>query len=204
MFAAEMLRDVQACSVLSKLELLFDCAGRAAAAVAAAAAAAVPLGPPRDEASTAVAAAARLALFDVVGALRTAAINARGAGAVPQSGTLPSQLLSIARQLHKADRKKLVFRFHPDRLVYMLGYAPSEIEKAMATKATHFLNVLLGDDAQHSSVAMAMSTLEELNALRIPPPQAAAAGVGGGAEDVADLLERLRLAGAHSGRRRGA
>ena len=209
-FAATTLREMDDAGVLDALERVFDAS---VATNAAAAAAAVP---------QLVAVPAPTVLdpsrYDVVAALREAAVAARKDLDSTLPVVLPPNWMYFKRTLdvlHKADKRKLLLRFHPDRLMVreLSGRMPSPEEIALGTKAMTLLNALFTlppDDkvvlleavalkaeivaAERVIIAAAEHAARGVPGL-VPPMPPTFGGRGGGAvaENLSELLASLRM-----------
>jgi hypothetical protein len=185
-FAATTLREIDDAGVLDALERVFD------AGTAAAIASNVPIVPTVLEPSR----------FDVVAALREAALAARPGTSVLPIAPCWADFMRALGVLHKTDIRKLQLRFHPDRLMRELGREPSLKEIALGNKAMTFLNALFEKPPNELCVLNEAKMLKAEIAAAERVLAAAAAheaavppssGGSGGAEDLAELLSSLRM-----------
>jgi hypothetical protein len=129
-FAKDMLLQLTSCRIMSHLEDLFD----------------VATAPLPEQATTCQQGKSPKEVadhFDI-----SDAISSNLQSAVPHHPLLSSppsytELRSAVRIIPKQDTKKLRLRFHPDRLVRVIGHPPSGDEARMSTIAMQILNALV-------------------------------------------------------------
>jgi 8-oxo-dGTP pyrophosphatase MutT (NUDIX family) len=167
-FAAHMLADLIKSNVLDKLEQLLDCVARVRQ----------PALPTAQPASSTTEAA-----FNVLEVLRKNATTAR-----PDARPLPhapsaADIYAAVAQLHKADKCKMLLRFHPDRLQSVLSRSPTAAETEMANAALTAVNLMFESNNEQNLLA----ALKQLDQLR--SPSAPAMDVG----DFAKLLASIKV-----------
>lgn len=87
------------------------------------------------------------------------------------------QLVSTAAILPKIERRKLIIRYHPDKLTTSLGRSPTDNEIKMSNMAMSILNLLFHDNRYFNEKSV-MSALTDLNVIynkttKPPPPRPA-------------------------------
>jgi hypothetical protein len=177
-FAIEMLEQLTSCGIMEHLEEVFDVAY------------APTLEPSPREGLSADQVAEH---FDIVGAIRSSLESARPDSLLLLSRLPPTytQLRAAAQDIPSRDRKKLCLRFHPDRVMRVLGHPPSEKEGSIAHRAMQILNGLM--DTSDPSESDIMGNLKDLNSQRAKLANAASSQSKENVEQVQDLLSRLSM-----------
>jgi hypothetical protein len=85
-----------------------------------------------------------------------------------------SVLLHAASMLTRLQKRKLILRYHPDKLAHELSRQPTEEEIKMSNLAMSVLNLLFSDNCQANEKSI-MAAMKELNTLyikyNIPKPK---------------------------------
>ncbi|KAJ1619531.1 hypothetical protein T492DRAFT_848483 [Pavlovales sp. CCMP2436] len=108
--------------------------------------------------------------FDVLSVLRECCAAARPGSAPLAPAPSSAQIYDFVAVLHNADKRKMLLRFHPDRLQHMLARSPTEAEVAMANLAMSAVNLMFEGGAGNDKSLL--SALKELDALRSPSVKA--------------------------------
>jgi hypothetical protein len=75
-----------------------------------------------------------------------------------------SQLTATVGLLTKVEKRKLVLKYHPDKLLHVLGRVPTICESNMSTIAMSALNLLFSDSYLEEKKSI-MATMSQLDAL---------------------------------------
>lgn len=179
-FAIEMLEQLSSCGIMKLLEELFDVAYAA------------PMLEPSPQEGLSTDQVAEH--FDIVGAIRSSLELARPDSPLRLTSLPPTytQLRAVAQAIPRRDQKKLCLRFHPDRVIRVLGHPLSEEETSIAHCAMQILNGLM--DTSDPSESDVMGNLKDLNSQRAKLANAVSShGSKENVEQVQDLLARLSM-----------
>ena len=178
-FSIEMIEQLSSCGIMTHLEELFDVAY-----------AAPTLEPSPREGLSAAEVAEH---FDIVGAIRSSLESARPDSPLRLASLPPTytQLRAAAQATPRCDQKKLCLRFHPDRVLRVLGHPPSKEEASIAHCTMQILNGLI--DTRDPSESDIMGNLKYLNSQRAKLANVVSSHSKENVEQVQDILSRLTM-----------
>lgn len=182
-YALEMLQQLTSCSIMRRLEDLFDVAAASPNSPAVASAS--------DEALNSGKTPAQVAQhFDITSSIRTC-LEAALPDHVLQLSLKPSytQLVNAVQAIPKRDMNKLRLRYHPDHLTRILDRPPLKEESELSTSVMQILNGLV--DVASGSEKAVMDGLEKvkLQCSQLLSPTIKE----NNNKDLEDLLSRLSL-----------
>jgi hypothetical protein len=182
-YAMEMLRQLTSCSIMRRLEDLFDLT---------AASPNTPVGSASASGYQALNGGKTRAQvakhFDITSSIRICLEAARPDHVQLSSNPSYTQLRNAVRAIPKRDLNKLKLRYHPDRLPQILDRPPITEESALSTSVMQILNGLV--DVASGSEQDVMDGLKKVN---LQCSQLLSATIKEGNKELESLLSRLSL-----------